>query len=136
VGTRLHFSGFATLPAKLFDPRALTRESSANRFWPVIFVLIRTSKIHSDNFAGSAFTALSGVRLLVGTVAFGSAVGVLKATGDRLHIDAIRMPMLALLRSEEESRVDSVCTGSVDVGVAGGGRVGALEVARKRMSIS
>jgi hypothetical protein len=25
------------LPAKLFDPRALTRESSANRFGPVIF---------------------------------------------------------------------------------------------------
>jgi cytochrome bd-type quinol oxidase subunit 2 len=44
----------------------------------------------------SAFIALSGVRLLVGTVAFGSAVGVLKATGDRLHIDAIRMPMMML----------------------------------------
>jgi cytochrome bd-type quinol oxidase subunit 2 len=44
----------------------------------------------------SAFIALSGVRLLVGAVAFGSAVGVLKATGDRLHIDAIRMPMMML----------------------------------------
>lgn len=44
----------------------------------------------------SAFIALSGVRLLVGAVAFGSAVGLLKATGDRLHIDAIRMPMMVL----------------------------------------
>jgi len=44
----------------------------------------------------SAFIALSGVRLLVGAVAFGSAVGVLKATGDRLHINAIRMPMMVL----------------------------------------
>jgi hypothetical protein len=34
-------SGSPTLPAKLFDPRALTRESRANRFWPVIFVLSR-----------------------------------------------------------------------------------------------
>jgi heme/copper-type cytochrome/quinol oxidase subunit 2 len=44
----------------------------------------------------SAFIALSGVRLLVGAVAFGSAVGVLKAMGDRLHIDAILMPMMLL----------------------------------------
>jgi hypothetical protein len=43
----------------------------------------------------SAFIALSGVRLLVGAVAFASAVGVLKVM-DRLHVDAIRVPMMVL----------------------------------------
>jgi hypothetical protein len=43
----------------------------------------------------SAFIALSGVRLLVGAVAFASALGVLKFM-DRLHVDAIRVPMMAL----------------------------------------
>lgn len=37
---------------------------------------------------------------------------------------------------EKESRVDSIYTGGLDVSVADGGRVGALEVARKRVSIS
>jgi hypothetical protein len=43
----------------------------------------------------SAFIALSGVRLLLGAVAFASAVGVLKVV-DRLHVDAIRVPMMVL----------------------------------------
>jgi heme/copper-type cytochrome/quinol oxidase subunit 2 len=43
----------------------------------------------------SAFIALSGVRLLVGAVAFASALGVLKVA-DRLHVDAIRVPMMVL----------------------------------------
>ena len=43
----------------------------------------------------SAFIALSGVRLLVGAVAFASAVGVLKVA-DQLHVDAIRVPMMVL----------------------------------------
>jgi hypothetical protein len=43
----------------------------------------------------SAFIALSGVRLLVGAVAFASALGVLKVM-DRLHVDAIRVPMMVL----------------------------------------
>jgi hypothetical protein len=43
----------------------------------------------------SAFIALSGVRLLVGAVAFASALGVLKVM-DSLHVDAIRVPMMVL----------------------------------------
>src|SRR5271154_2611693 len=43
----------------------------------------------------SAFIALSGVRLLVGAVAFASALGVLKFM-DRLHVDVIRVPMMVL----------------------------------------
>jgi hypothetical protein len=43
----------------------------------------------------SAFIALSGVRLLVGAVAFASALGVLKFM-DRLHVDAIRVPMMVV----------------------------------------
>lgn len=43
----------------------------------------------------SAFVALSGVRLLIGAAAFGSAVGVLKIA-DKLHVDAIRIPMMIL----------------------------------------
>lgn len=43
----------------------------------------------------SAFVALSGVRLLIGAAAFGSAVGVLKLA-DHLHINAIRIPMMVL----------------------------------------
>jgi cytochrome bd-type quinol oxidase subunit 2 len=43
----------------------------------------------------TAFVALSGLRLFIGALAFGSAVGVLKIA-DRLHIDAIRIPMMIL----------------------------------------
>src|ERR1700680_3188842 len=43
----------------------------------------------------SAFIALSGVRLLLGAVAFASAVGVLKVM-DRLHVEGIRVPMMVL----------------------------------------
>lgn len=41
----------------------------------------------------SAFIALSGVRLLIGVGAFAAASGVLKLA-DRLHVDAIRIPMM------------------------------------------
>jgi cytochrome bd-type quinol oxidase subunit 2 len=41
----------------------------------------------------SAFVALSGLRLLIGAAAFGSALGLLKIA-DNLHIDAIRIPMM------------------------------------------
>src|SRR5271165_3874399 len=41
----------------------------------------------------SAFVALSGVRILIGAAAFGSALGLLKIA-DNLHVDAIRIPMM------------------------------------------
>jgi hypothetical protein len=41
----------------------------------------------------SAFIALSGVRLLIGVGAFAAASGALKLA-DRMHIDAIRIPMM------------------------------------------
>lgn len=43
----------------------------------------------------SAFIALSGIRLLIGVGAFAAASGALKLA-DRMHIDAIRIPMMAL----------------------------------------
>jgi len=43
----------------------------------------------------SAFIALSGVRLLIGVGAFAAASGVLRLA-DRMHIDSIRIPMMAL----------------------------------------
>jgi hypothetical protein len=43
----------------------------------------------------SAFIALNGVRLLIGIGAFAAASGVLKLA-DRMHIDAIRIPMMLL----------------------------------------
>jgi hypothetical protein len=43
----------------------------------------------------SAFIALNGVRLLVGVGAFAAASGALKLA-DRMHIDAIRIPMMLL----------------------------------------
>ena len=43
----------------------------------------------------SAFVALSGLRLLIGAAAFGSAVGVLKIA-DTFHVGAIRIPMMLL----------------------------------------
>jgi hypothetical protein len=43
----------------------------------------------------SAFLALNGVRLLIGVGAFATASGVLKLA-DRVHIAAIRIPMMVL----------------------------------------
>jgi hypothetical protein len=43
----------------------------------------------------SAFIALNGVRLLIGVGAFAAASGALKLA-DRMHIDAIRVPMMLL----------------------------------------
>jgi hypothetical protein len=43
----------------------------------------------------SAFIALSGVRLLIGVGAFAAASGALKLA-DRMHIAAIRIPMMLL----------------------------------------
>ncbi len=43
----------------------------------------------------SAFVALSGLRILIGAAAFGSALGLLKIA-DKLHFNAIRIPMMLL----------------------------------------
>lgn len=40
------------------------------------------------------FVALSGLRLLLGAAAFGVAIGVMKIADQRIHIDAVRIPML------------------------------------------
>jgi len=40
------------------------------------------------------FVALSGLRLLLGAAAFGAAIGVMKIADARIHIDAVRIPML------------------------------------------
>src|SRR5215470_6105137 len=40
------------------------------------------------------FVALSGLRLLLGAAAFGAAIGVMKIADGRIHIDAIRIPMV------------------------------------------
>jgi cytochrome bd-type quinol oxidase subunit 2 len=39
------------------------------------------------------FVALSGLRLLLGAAAFGAAVGAMKLADQRIHIDAVRIPM-------------------------------------------
>jgi len=40
------------------------------------------------------FVALSGLRLLLGAAAFGAAVGVMKFADAKIHIDAVRIPMV------------------------------------------
>ena len=40
------------------------------------------------------FVALSGLRLLLGAAAFGAAIGVMKFADEKIHIDAVRIPML------------------------------------------
>jgi hypothetical protein len=40
------------------------------------------------------FVALSGLRLLLGAATFGAAIGVMKIADKRIHIDAVRIPMV------------------------------------------
>ena len=40
------------------------------------------------------FVVLSGLRLLLGAAAFSVAVGVMKIADEKIHIDAVRIPML------------------------------------------
>ena len=42
------------------------------------------------------FVALSGLRLLLGAATFGAAIGVMKIADERIHIDAVRIPMVTL----------------------------------------
>jgi hypothetical protein len=44
----------------------------------------------------SIFVALSGLRLLLGAVAFSAAIGVMEIADRSIHVDAVRLPMLAL----------------------------------------
>lgn len=44
----------------------------------------------------TVFVALSGLRLLIGAAAFGVAIGVMKIADARIHIDAVRIPMVML----------------------------------------
>ena len=41
----------------------------------------------------TVFVALSGLRLLLGAAAFGAAIGAMKVA-ERIHVDAVRIPML------------------------------------------
>jgi hypothetical protein len=40
------------------------------------------------------FVALSGLRLLLGAATFGAALGVMKFADKKIHIDAVRIPMV------------------------------------------
>jgi hypothetical protein len=42
------------------------------------------------------FVALSGLRLLLGAAAFGAAIGAMKIADERIHIDAVRIPMVTV----------------------------------------
>jgi hypothetical protein len=44
----------------------------------------------------SVFVALSSLRLVLGAVAFSSAVGVMEIADRSIHIDLVRVPMVAL----------------------------------------
>ena len=67
---------------------ALTSSRSSWIGWSSLFFAVVQSVC-------SAFVALSGVRLLIGAAAFGSALGLLRIA-DKLHFNAIRLPMMLL----------------------------------------
>ena len=73
-------------------PTTPTKESSVAKLklvtWSGFFFAVLQSVC-------SAFLALSGVRLLIGIGAFAAASGALKVA-DRMHIDAIRIPMMLI----------------------------------------
>jgi len=75
-----------------FDP-----DISASSVLPVNAKLINWSAFFFAVLQSvcSAFIALNGVRLLIGVGAFAAATGALKLA-DRMHIDAIRIPMMLL----------------------------------------
>jgi hypothetical protein len=78
----LSHSATATSPAKM----SLVNVKLLN--WSSFFFAVLQSVC-------SAFIALNGVRLLIGIGAFAAASGALKLA-DRMHIDAIRIPMMLL----------------------------------------
>jgi hypothetical protein len=64
---------------------------TASRFrwigWSSLFLAIVQSVC-------TIFVALSGLRLLLGAATFGAAVGVMTIVDERIHIDAVRIPMV------------------------------------------
>lgn len=68
-----------------------TSAQAATRFrwvgWSSLFLAIVQSVC-------TIFVALSGLRLLLGAAAFGAAIGVMKIADERIHIDAVRIPMV------------------------------------------
>lgn len=66
---------------------------TASRFrwvgWSTLFLALVQSVC-------TVFAALSGLRLLIGAAAFGAAIGVMKIADARIHIDAVRIPMVML----------------------------------------
>jgi hypothetical protein len=78
-------------PSKLDPPVSAASMSPVNPRlinWSAFFFAILQSVC-------SAFIALNGVRLLIGVGAFAAASGALKLA-DRMHIAAIRIPMMLL----------------------------------------
>lgn len=69
-----------------------TARRTASRFqwvgWSSLFFAIVQSIC-------TAFVALSGLRLLIGTAAFAAAIGAMRVI-DKIHTDAIRVPMVML----------------------------------------
>ena len=79
------------------EPPQLDSSTSVGNNLPINAKLINWSALFFAVLQSvcSAFIALNGVRLLVGVGAFAAASGALKLA-DRLHIDAIRIPMMLL----------------------------------------
>jgi hypothetical protein len=75
----------------IVETPAVTEEAAASRLrwigWSSLFLAIVQSVC-------TIFVALSGLRLLLGAAAFGAALGVMKIADERIHIDAVRIPML------------------------------------------
>jgi cytochrome bd-type quinol oxidase subunit 2 len=78
-----------SLEAPTGTPEAATAQT-VSKFrwvgWSSLFLAIVQSVC-------TIFAALSGLRLLLGAAAFGAAIGVMKIA-ERIHIDAVRIPML------------------------------------------
>ena len=74
-------------PAVADDPKVLSASARSGWLGWSSFLLALIQSVCS------AFVALSGLRLLIGAAAFGSAVGLLKIA-DSFHINAIRIPMM------------------------------------------
>ena len=68
-----------------------TAAQTASRFrwvgWSSLFLALVQSVC-------TIFVALSGLRLLLGAATFGAAIGVMKIADERIHIDAVRIPMV------------------------------------------
>jgi hypothetical protein len=66
-------------------------EQTVSRFkwigWSSLFLAVVQSVC-------TIFVALSGLRLLLGAAAFSAAIGVMKFADERIHIDAVRIPMV------------------------------------------